>query len=181
MTVKVRIEGGRGASPTAHGMLESIAASLLTHEGLEGRYVIDVCFTDAAGMRSANREARGVDRVTDVLSFPGEEFPNGTAKSYPERLRRLVEPETGSRALGDILICMDKVAEQARAYGHSQERELGYLFAHGLCHLLGYDHCGKKERAAMRTLEELAMSDLGLTRDCDCDTDPDCESDMDTE
>ncbi|GHU65184.1 endoribonuclease YbeY [Clostridia bacterium] len=167
MTVKVRVEGGHGVTVGTLGLLEEIAQSLLGYEGLDGRYVVDVCFADAEGIRRANRELRGVDRVTDVLSFPGEEFPGGTAKGYPERLRRLVEPETGYRALGDVLICLDKVQEQARAYGHSQERELGYLFAHGVCHLMGYDHCGKRERAAMRKLEEQAMAELGLTRDCD--------------
>ncbi|MDR1598825.1 MAG: rRNA maturation RNase YbeY [Oscillospiraceae bacterium] len=170
MTVRVRVEGGHGVSAQTMGLLESIAESLLRHEGLDGRYAVDVCFADAAGIRRVNREQRGADRVTDVLSFPGEAFPGGTAKEHPERLRRLVEPETGYRALGDILICLDKVQEQARAYGHSPERELGYLFAHGVCHLLGYDHCGKKERVAMRALEEMAMSDLGLTRDCECDS-----------
>ncbi|MDR0397020.1 MAG: rRNA maturation RNase YbeY [Oscillospiraceae bacterium] len=167
MTVKVRVEGGVSAS--AMGMMESIAESLLAHEGLDGRYAVDVCFMDAAGIRRVNREHRGVDRATDVLSFPGEAFPGGTARKYPQRLRRLTEPETGLRVLGDVVICMDKVRDQARAYGHSPERELGYLFAHGVCHLLGYDHCGKKERAAMRALEESAMADLGLTRDCECD------------
>ncbi|MDR2658328.1 MAG: rRNA maturation RNase YbeY [Oscillospiraceae bacterium] len=168
MTVKVRVQGGQGVSAATIGLLESIAESLLSHEGLDGRYAVDVCFEDAVGIRRVNREHRGVDHATDVLSFPGETYPGGTAKAFPKRLKRLVEPETGCRVLGDIMICLDKAAEQARTYGHSPERELGYLFAHGMCHLLGYDHCGKRERAAMRAMEELAMGDLGLTRDCEC-------------
>ena len=101
--------------------------------------------------------------VTDVLSFP---MIGGMLKdATPAELLGCVDPETGALELGDLVICVDRAKEQAAEYGHSVRRELGYLSAHGLLHLCGYDHETDEERAQMREREEAALSKCCLTRD----------------
>ena len=94
---------------------------------------------------------RGKDSVTDVLSFVMGE--NG---AYD------IDPKTGAQILGDVVISMEKAVEQAERYGHSLQREVGYLTAHSVLHLLGYDHINNMERVRMREKEEKVMSQLGL-------------------
>ena len=106
---------------------------------------------------------RNIDRATDVLSFP---MIGGMLKdATPAELLGCVDPETGALELGDLVICVDRAKEQAAEYGHSVRRELGYLSAHGLLHLCGYDHETDEERAQMREREEAALSKCCLTRD----------------
>ena len=95
-----------------------------------------------------------MDRVTDVLSFP----------QY-EDIREL--PQEGDIPIGDVVICLQKVREQACEFGHSQEREMVYLFVHSICHLLGYDHMEKEDKDEMRAKEEKVMKQLGLERKTD--------------
>ena len=112
---------------------------------------ISVTFSDNEQIRSINSQYRGIDSATDVLSFPMGE--NG---QYDTNL------ETGAKILGDVVISMEKAVEQAEAYGHSLQREVGYLTAHSVLHLLGYDHEENLERVRMREKEELVMEQLGL-------------------
>ena len=94
---------------------------------------------------------RNIDKETDVLSFPMGE--NGVYDT---------NPETGAQILGDVVISMEKARDQAELFGHSLQREVGYLTAHSVLHLLGYDHMEKLERVRMREKEELVMEQLGL-------------------
>ena len=113
---------------------------------------ISVSFVDNDQIREMNRQYRDKDSVTDVLSFPRGE--NG---------RYDVNHETGAKILGDIVISVPKAVEQARTYGHSLEREIGFLTAHSVLHLLGYDHeDGGLARVRMREKEERVMRELGL-------------------
>ncbi len=113
---------------------------------------ISVSFVDNEQIHEMNLQYRGKDSDTDVLSFPMGE--NG---EYD------VNHETGAKILGDIVISMPRAVEQAQAYGHSLEREVGYLTAHSMLHLLGYDHeKGGLERVRMREKEERVMQELGL-------------------
>ncbi len=113
-------------------------------------------------IRRLNREMRNIDRVTDVLSFPTLEGIKGEkicADDFPydiDEERRLL--------IGSIVICKKRAKEQAEEYGHSYERELHYLFVHGVLHCLGYDHITEEERAEMREREELVLGKLGITR-----------------
>jgi probable rRNA maturation factor len=104
-----------------------------------------------AEMRRLNHSRRGVDKVTDVLSFP-------MGKDTPPDI------DTGRVFLGDVLISMGIAEKQAGEYGHSLERELAFLTVHGVLHLLGYDHIAETERAAMREREEYIMERIGLFR-----------------
>ena len=116
------------------------------------RCEISVTFVDLDEIHELNKQYRGVDRPTDVLSFP--QFDD-----LEEEL-----PEVGEICLGDVVICEEKAREQAEEFGHSFERELVYLFTHSVLHLLGYDHMEDDEKKAMRTREEEIMKHIGLMR-----------------
>lgn len=117
-------------------------------------------------IREINREQRDKDAATDVLSFPTVNYPAGrTAKDCERLLRREFDPEMGACVIGDIIISMDHALAQAQEYGHSPQRELGYLLTHGLFHLMGYDHIRDEDKRIMRPMEERALSSIGLTRE----------------
>lgn len=125
--------------------------AVLKLEKFEGPAEISVTFTDNAGIRELNRQYRDKDIDTDVLSFPMGE--NGVYD---------VDMETGAKILGDVVISMEKERDQAERFGHSFQREVGYLTAHSVLHLLGYDHIDNLEKVRMREKEELVMEQLGL-------------------
>jgi probable rRNA maturation factor len=119
---------------------------------------ISVLLVDNETIREFNRDYRGKDSATDVLSFPMEE--DIEENSEPE-----VIGGPGERMLGDIVISVERAVEQAAEYGHSIERELAFLAVHGMLHLLGYDH--EKNEAAkkiMQTEEKRILTELGITR-----------------
>ena len=120
-------------------------------EKFEGPAEISVTFVDNAQIKELNKQYRDKDIETDVLSFPMGE--NGV---YDKDI------ETGAQILGDVVISMEKARDQAELYGHSFQREVGYLTAHSVLHLLGYDHIDNMERVRMREKEELIMEQLGL-------------------
>jgi probable rRNA maturation factor len=121
---------------------------------------VDVLLTDDDGIHEINRELRQVDRPTDVLSFPEFELTPGQLPG-PED----ADPGTGLIPLGDMVLSMERVAAQAREYGHSKRRELSYLVTHSVLHLLGYDHLDEGPmKAQMRAREEAIMALLGLER-----------------
>jgi len=116
------------------------------------RCELSVTFVGPDEIHELNREYRGVDRPTDVLSFPQfEDLEEET-------------PEVGEICLGDVVICREKAEEQAEEFGHSFERELVYLFTHSVLHLLGYDHMEEDEKKVMRQREEEIMEHIGLMR-----------------
>ena len=121
----------------------------LNHEKIKN-VEFNVIFVDSNTITKINREYRGIDRVTDVISFALED--NEEVKFGFGRL------------LGDIYICTDKMKEQAKEYDHSLLREQGFLTVHGLLHLLGYDHMTKEEEEIMFKKQELILDDYGLTR-----------------
>lgn len=126
--------------------------AVLRMEGFDDPAEISVLFVDNRQIRELNSQYRGKDVDTDVLSFPMGE--NGVYD---------VNHSTGAKILGDIVISMEKAAVQAQRYGHSLEREVGYLTAHSMLHLLGYDHEeGGIQKVRMREKEEQVMTQLGL-------------------
>lgn len=130
--------------------------AVLQQEELSGNYEVSVSFVDNEQMQALNKEYRGKDASTDVLSFP----------SSDEGGRFEVNSETGAFMLGDIAISVSKVYEQAQQFGHSVQREFAYLTTHAALHLLGYDHeAGGLDAVRMREKEETVLSRLGLQRD----------------
>ena len=135
-------------------------------EGVEDETAVFIEIVDDEAIQVINREQRGKDASTDVLSFPTVNYPKGkTAGSCAQRLRREYDPDAGACVLGDIIISMDHVRAQAAEYGHSVQRETGYLLTHGLFHLMGYDHMTDEDKPLMRAMEEKSLSSIGLIRE----------------
>ncbi|WP_416200773.1 MAG: Endoribonuclease YbeY [Thermocaproicibacter melissae] len=153
--VKVIIDNRQKAVkiPTGLRMLvRRCCTAVLRMEKFEGPAEVSVVFVDNEQIHKLNLQYRNKDMPTDVLSFPMGE--NGVYD---------INHSTGAKILGDIVISMEKAVEQAERYGHSLEREVGYLTAHSMLHLLGYDHeKGGIEKVHMREKEELVMTELGL-------------------
>jgi probable rRNA maturation factor len=119
------------------------------------RVYVSLVLTDDAGIAALNREFRGVDAPTDVLSFPQLDAA-GPVTAVPADAPLL---------LGDIVVSLQRAEAQAHEYGHTRARELGFLLAHGLLHLLGYDHETATEAATMEARQEAVLHALGLHRD----------------
>lgn len=126
---------------------------VLMLEGIKEKVELDVTIADDEHIRELNARHRGIDQATDVLSFPLSARPGEGAPDF-------ILPPDHARALGDVVISYERAVEQAREYGHSLEREIGYLLVHGILHLLGYDHETEPERKVMREKEEAALADL---------------------
>ncbi|MFA5575746.1 MAG: rRNA maturation RNase YbeY [Tissierellaceae bacterium] len=126
--------------------LSNLVEKVLELENLEGDYEISISFVDNEQIRELNRDYRGIDEETDVLSFPLDDSIN----------------REGPTLLGDIIISLEKAKEQSDDYGHSLEREIAYLAVHSMLHLLGYDHMEEDERLAMRSREKEIMKELGI-------------------
>ena len=150
-----------GAANDANcALIRRTIRTALAAEGLTAPCEVDVLLTDDDGIHEINRELRQVDRPTDVLSFPEFELTPGQLPG-PED----ADPGTGLIPLGDMVLSMERVAAQAREYGHSKRRELSYLVTHSVLHLLGYDHLDEGPmKAQMRAREEAIMALLGLER-----------------
>ena len=119
------------------------------------RVYVSLVLTDDAGIAALNREFRGVDAPTDVLSFPQLEAAGPVT----------AVPADAPLPLGDIVMSLQRAEAQARAYGHARARELGFLLVHGLLHLLGYDHETPDEAATMEARQEAILHALELHRD----------------
>ncbi len=122
----------------------------------------EVIFVSEDEIKQLNNAHRGIDRVTDVLSFPTLDGHRNTAVKKCKHLLDVVDD--GSVFLGSIAVCVKRAEEQAKEYGHSETRELTYLICHGLLHLFGYDHIIESDKVEMRALEEKIMNNLGILR-----------------
>ncbi|MBQ9118094.1 MAG: rRNA maturation RNase YbeY [Clostridia bacterium] len=124
---------------------------------------VEVAFVDGEEIRALNLSTRGIDKETDVLSYPTMEDIKGKALKKKEHLLDL--DEKGRLLIGSIAVCTDVAKRQAEEYGHSYERELFYLITHGVMHCLGYDHMTDEEKAEMRKKEEESLQKIGVTRE----------------
>lgn len=156
--IRVVIENKQKAVkiPTGIRMLiRRCCNAVLVTEGFEGKAEVDVSIVSDEQIRAINAEHRQLDMATDVLSFP-----LGEGGEYD------VDPATGAKMLGDIVISIERAQKQAEDFGHTLQREVGYLTVHSMLHLLGYDHVnGGLEAARMREKEEAVMLSIGLPRD----------------
>ena len=137
----------------------------LDYEGCPYEAEVNLLLTDNEGIRALNREYRHIDRPTDVLSFPVLEFeaPADFSAAEQEELD-CFHPETGELVLGDIIISVEKVIEQAEKYGHSREREYAFLIAHSMLHLMGYDHEVPEEAEVMEKRQAAILESLHILR-----------------
>ncbi len=156
-----RIKRGLGAGRELEGVIKDCVRKTLLSEEFPFDAEISVSLTDDEGIWELNREHRGIDRPTDVLSFPMFEFINGKPL---EDLRAVCETD-GSVLLGDIVLSVERAKAQALEYGHDVSREFGFLTVHSVLHLLGYDHeRSDGDAGRMRAREELILNKLGLSR-----------------
>lgn len=145
-------------------VLQRVIPAALDAEGVELPCEINVLFTGDEGIHTINLEQRGVDRPTDVLSFPMFEFSPGEPPLDSDE--DLLDPGSQLLPLGDMVFSVDRIRAQAEEFGHSQQRELAYLAVHSVLHLLGYDHMDDgPQKAQMRGREEKILNALGITRD----------------
>lgn len=145
----------------------TVAAKVLEEEGCKFEVEISLIITDDEGIREMNSEFRGIDKPTDVLSFPNVsyEVPGDFSVIEGEQQVDLFNPDTGNIMFGDIVINENRVRSQAEDYGHSEKREFAFLIAHSMLHLCGYDHMEPEEAAVMESKQEKVLNLLGITRD----------------
>lgn len=149
-------EDGEDYRKTYESRMKEALSVILKGEGVDEEGIeVSVSFVTPEEIKSLNSEYRGVDSVTDVLSFPQFE-------SVDELIQE--EENMGVVELGDVVINMDRAKSQAEEFGHSLEREVIYLFVHSILHLLGYDHMEEDEKKVMRAREEEVMNELGISR-----------------
>ena len=125
---------------------------------LESKLIITITLTNNENIKIINKEYRNIDRATDVLSFPMFEKEDLDKKIKNKDFLH-------EDILGDIIISVEKVREQAEEYGHSLERELSYMVVHGFYHLMGYDHMEEEEKVEMRKKEDKILNELKITRE----------------
>ncbi len=140
-------------------IIKKVVEQCFKEENLENSKLnISITLTTPENIKKINNEYRNVDNETDVLSFPifeKEELDNKILKKEFEH----------EDILGDIVISIKRVEEQAKEYGHSFERELSYMVVHGFYHLMGYDHIKEEDKLVMRSKEEKVLTKLGITRE----------------
>ena len=163
MTLLFTYETTDGFDFDKEKIAESVVKEALSQEGFSPDCEVSLTFTDDEGIRELNRDFRGLDRATDVLSFPMIDF-NGTPAAAYEATEEDINPDTDEIMLGDIVLSMPRVAAQAEEYGHSPLREFAFLIAHSMLHLLGYDHMEEDERLVMEEKQKQILSALGITR-----------------
>lgn len=147
-------------------IVEMLMDEVLTMENCLYEAQVNLLITDNEGIREFNREHRNIDKATDVLSFPMIEFDNAGDFSVVENHEAdYFDPETGELLLGDIIVSIDKIIEQAEEFGHSIKREFAFLITHSLLHLCGYDHMEDEERMIMEKKQNKILDKVGITRD----------------
>lgn len=141
-------------------LVVQVVNKVLAYEECEEEYEVSISFVDNEEMRSLNNEYRGIDKATDVLSFPMVEFIEEELYEEDENAEYIEE----EIALGDIVVSMEKALEQSEEYGHSFNRELAFLLVHGMLHLLGYDHEDGASEGEMFDKQEEILKEMNLIR-----------------
>lgn len=140
-------------------IIETVLAQCFKEEGIENsKLFITITLTTPQNIQEVNKVYRGIDKATDVLSFPM--FEKEELEQKKEKKDFIHED-----ILGDIIISIEQVEKQAIEYGHSFERELSYMIVHGFYHLMGYDHLQEEEKIKMRSKEKKILTDLKISRD----------------
>jgi len=146
--------------------LEDIIKLCLLEEKYPENIEVSLTIIDNKEIQRLNHEFRNIDRPTDVLSFPMLEFEDGNRDigSFKEKAHNSINNDTNEIVLGDILISIEKAIEQANEFGHSLQREIAFLTAHSMFHLMGYDHIDVDDEVEMGQKQEKILEIAGLTR-----------------
>lgn len=164
MTIQFEQEYEKDLGIPYEKLAEKVIIASLDYEKCPYEAEIGITLTDNDGIHAVNREFRNIDTPTDVLSFPMIDYATAGEFDFLEENDEYFNPETGELLMGDILISLDKVEEQALSYGHSVEREFAFLVAHSMLHLMGYDHMEPDEAAIMESKQEAILSEIGIVR-----------------
>lgn len=150
--IRITCDGYAIRKPLVNRIIRQCIETTLEAEKINTPCEINVLITNDSGIKAINKASRNIDKATDVLSFPMFELQPGLP---PENWEEYLDEETGLCPLGDMCINLDRAASQAKEFGHSQRREVGYLTIHSILHLLGYDHLDEGPmKAQMRSREE---------------------------
>lgn len=164
MTIDIAYETEEELKIDYEAIINKVILEAIDYEECPYECEVNVVLTDNAGIHEINKEFRNIDKATDVLSFPMVQYDEPSDFSIVEEMEDCFNPETGELLLGDIMLSVEKIKEQSEAYGHSLERELGFLVAHSMLHLFGYDHMKEEERDCMETRQSEILNNIGLTR-----------------
>ena len=149
--------------------IKDIIIECLDYEGYDDDYEVSLSFVDNKEIHQLNRDFRGVNRPTDVLSFPMIDYEtpsdfDSLEEEFDTNTEDYFNPDTGELMRGDIVVSVEKVLEQAEKYGHTPTRELAFLVAHSMMHLFGYDHMTEDESRVMEAKQREVLDNLGITR-----------------
>ncbi len=162
MKIIIRYANKKDKNPALTVFLHRCIKGALEAEGVTVPCEINVLITDDQGIRVINNATRGIDKETDVLSFPMFQFEPG---NFPEDVSDLLDPQTGYLPLGDMCISLERAKDQAKRFCNTLKREVGYLTIHSILHLLGYDHLDEgPQKRQMRMREEIIAASLDLLR-----------------
>lgn len=165
MTIQIENEGNFKFPFQYKRLAEKVITQVLNQETCPYEAEVNLTLANEETIRETNRSFRGIDRVTDVLSFPMQEFSTPSDFAFLEEdVADAFHPETGELLLGDIMICVPRAREQAVQYGHALKREYAFLIAHSMLHLMGYDHMTPEEAKIMEEKQEAVLTALGITR-----------------
>lgn len=165
MTIHIEEEVKVPFSFDYNALIEKVINASLDYVECPYEAEVNVLLTDNASIHEINLENREVDAPTDVLSFPNAEYETpADFDTLEDEQPEVFHPESGELMLGDIVISVEKVQAQAKEYGHSEERELGFLIAHSILHLCGFDHMEENEREVMEQKQREIMDTIALYR-----------------
>ncbi len=164
MTLYFEEEGELTLPLECRKIAEEVIETALDLTGCPYEAEVNLLLTMDAQIQEMNAEFRGIDRATDVLSFPMIEYPAPGEFNFLEEREDCFDPESGELSLGDIVISKEKVVAQAREYGHSVLREYAFLIVHSILHLTGYDHMDDMERHEMEVKQDDIMKCLNILR-----------------
>jgi probable rRNA maturation factor len=165
MTINIDYETDKVLDVDYEKIIHDIVPASLDYEECPYEAEVNVILTDNDAIHEINLEQRQIDAPTDVLSFPMIEYEKESDFSHVEDyVEDYFNPDTGELMLGDIVISVEKVIEQAEKYGHSKERELAFLIAHSMLHLCGYDHMDEEERERMEQRQREILDSAGYHR-----------------
>ncbi len=166
MTVNIEYEAAVKLDFDYEKIIRDVIDAAMDFEECPYEAEVNVILTDNDEIARINRDYRDIDSPTDVLSFPMIDYvtPGDFSGIEDEPVEDFFNPESGELMLGDIIISVDKVIGQAESYGHSQERELGFLVTHSILHLFGYDHENDGDREVMEDKQRDILNIIGLKR-----------------
>lgn len=164
MTVTIEEEQRPEFDFNYQSLAEEVIEAAIEWEEFPYEAEVNLLLVSLEEIHEINREHRQIDRPTDVLSFPMIPYESPGDFSKIEQDEDNFNPDTGEALLGDIVLCVDKVKEQAVSYGHSEKREFAFLILHSMLHLFGYDHMEPEEAAVMEQKQRDILEHMGILR-----------------